>query len=286
MSEAAHLELPTQLPPGPMLIGATGGSGTRAVARIVQQAGLWIGHQLNESMDAVEFGLYSNRWIDTFLHGTNRWRTPLPPQQRAAMVADVQEILSAHVEPLLPWRGEGRCLAWGWKEPRSMYLLPFWSDLFPALRFLHVVRDGRDMAFSGNQNQLLKHGDAMLGPASAAHPQPLRSIALWSRANTMVATYAARHLRSRYLRIRFEDLCTHPGPTVAAILTFFGLPANQAEHAAALVSPPATLGRWRQADAHLQRALHRAAAPALVRFGYAVPWRDRLAAPWRRITGF
>ena len=285
MREGNALSLPAHLPPGPMPIGATGGSGTRAVARIVQQAGLWIGHQLNESMDAVEFGLYSNRWIDAFLAATQRWRGPLPPQQRSDMLAEVQRIVWAHLQPLLSSPGDGRWLAWGWKEPRSMYLLPFWDELFPALRFLHLVRDGRDMAFSANQNQLLKHGDAMLGPADPGAPQPLRSIALWSRANTLVATYAARHLRGRYLRIRFEELCAHPVPTVAAILAFFGLPPEQAEQAAALVSPPATLGRWRQADAHLQRALHREAAPALVRFGYSVPWRYRLAAIWHTIAG-
>jgi len=286
MSEATHLQLPPHLPPGPMLIGATGGSGTRAVARVVQQAGLWIGHQLNESMDAVEFGLYSNRWIDGFLDATDRWRTPLPEKQRAAMVSELQRLVSAHLEPLVSAKGLKRWLAWGWKEPRSMYLLPFWRELFPGLRFLHVVRDGRDMAFSSNQNQLLKHGNAMLGPPLPGHSQAVRSIALWSRANTLVATYAARHLQGRYLRIRFEDLCADPVATVATVLTFFGLSVEEAQHAAAQISPPATLGRWRHADAHLRRALHREAAPALVRFGYPVPRRYRLAALWRTIAGF
>ena len=44
--------------------------------------------------------------------------------------------------------------AWGWKEPRSIYLVPFLDAAMPSLRFLHFVRDGRDMAFSENQNQL------------------------------------------------------------------------------------------------------------------------------------
>jgi hypothetical protein len=267
-----------------MIIGATGGSGTRAVARVVQQAGLWIGSQLNESMDAVEFGSYSDRWINAFLQATDHWKKPLPTEQRVAMVADLQPLLSRHLEGLLSSGGDGRWLAWGWKEPRSMYLLPFWDDLFPTLRFLHVVRDGRDMAFSSNQNQLLKHGDAMLGPVTAGQSQPLRSIALWSCANTMVARYGARHLGDRYMRIRFEDLCAKPVNTVAKILVFFGLPRSIAEQAAALITPPSTLGRWRVADAQLQRALHRLAAPALLSLGYPVPWRYRLAAFWRTIT--
>jgi len=267
-----------------MIIGATGGSGTRAVARVVQQAGLWIGNHLNESMDAVEFGSYFDRWINAFLQATDHWKKPLPAEQRVAMVADLQPLLYRHLEGLLSSGGVVAWLAWGWKAPRSMYLLPFWDDLFPSLRFLHVVRDGHDMAFSSNQNQLLKHGDAMLGPATAGQPQPLRSIALWSQANTMVARYGTRRLGDRYMRIRFEDLCTKPVNTVVKILVFFGLPPGMAERAAALITPPPTLGRWRMADARLQHALHQLAAPALLRFGYPVPWRYRFTAFWRTIA--
>ena len=34
----------------------------------------------------------------------------------------------------------------------------------PKLRFVHWMRDGRDMAFSENQQQLRKHGETVLGP--------------------------------------------------------------------------------------------------------------------------
>ncbi len=265
-----------------MIIGATGGSGTRAVARIVQQAGMWIGTNLNVSVDAVDFGLYSNRWIDPFLQGTDRWRLPLADGDRDAMVADLAPLLRTHLEPLTEPEHLGRWTAWGWKEPRSMYLLPFWDALFPGLRFLHVVRDGRDMAFSSNQNQLLKHGATMLGEEDGGQPEAVRSIALWGRANTLVTAYAAARLRGRYLRIRFEDLCARPDDTVAAVLDFFGLPATAAPLATELVVPPDTLGRWRNADPRLLAALHRVAGSALARLGYPVPWRVRLANAWRR----
>ena len=48
------------------------------------------------------------------------------------------------------------------KNPRSMFLLPFFDSYFPALKFIHIVRDGRDMAYSKNQNQLHKHGSTLL----------------------------------------------------------------------------------------------------------------------------
>ncbi len=50
----------------------------------------------------------------------------------------------------------------------------------PGFRFLHFMRDGRDMAFSENQQQLRKHGDAVLTGEAARWKKPARSIALWS----------------------------------------------------------------------------------------------------------
>ena len=41
---------------------------------------------------------------------------------------------------------EGRL--WGWKGPRSIYFLPFYQAVFgDHFRFLHVMRDGRDVAY-------------------------------------------------------------------------------------------------------------------------------------------
>jgi hypothetical protein len=45
-------------------------------------------------------------------------------------------------------------LLWGWKGPRSVYFLPFYQAVFKDnFRFLHVLRDGRDVAYGDNQMQ-------------------------------------------------------------------------------------------------------------------------------------
>ena len=115
----------------------------------------------------------------------------------------------------------------------------------PDVRFLHFLRDGRDMAFSDNQNQLNWHGRAVLGDELRKRKTPVRSIALWNRVNLAAADYGERRLGPRYLRVRFEDLCAEPVPTVGSILAFFGLEGD-VEAAAAEVRPPATLGRWQR----------------------------------------
>jgi hypothetical protein len=178
------------------------------------------------------------------------------------MRGDLDSLVRSHLGDLPP-----SARVWGWKEPRSIYLVPFFDAAMPSLRFLHFLRDGRDMAFSENQNQLVKHGDALLGDDLRKEKTPVRSIAVWSRVNAAAADYGETRLGERYLRVRFEDLCAQPAETVRGIYDFFGLDGD-AEAAAAAVNPPDTLGRWQLRRKGILDALHRTAEPALARFGY------------------
>jgi GT2 family glycosyltransferase len=236
-----------QLAPGlePGVIGATGGSGTRVLAAIAHRGGMFVGSDLNRSLDALDFAAFFDRWV-------GRELAPEASAELRALVA------RQHAE------AEGR--PWGWKEPRSVYVLPFLAAQLPGLRFLHVVRDGRDMALSSNQVQLRKHGDSVLG--ASEEPEALRSIALWREVNLRAADFGERELGDHYLRIRFEDLCAEPAASVALVLRFFGLDGDAERIAADEVQTPPTLGRWREADPDLRAALNERAADALRRFGY------------------
>lgn len=244
---------------GPNVIGATGGSGTRAVARIARRGGLFIGTNLNESEDALEIAEYYDRWINAFVFAE---RNGLSGALDETMAADLSPVLETHCAEIAPAPGP-----WGWKEPRSVYLLSFFDRSFPSFRFLHVVRDGRDMAASANQNQLRKHGAAVLGPSPERMSRPAGSITLWSRVNLDAAQYGEERLGTRYLRLRFEDLCRDAVPTVARILDFLEL-AGDARELASEVSPPETFGRWRSLDSETRAQLERIGRSALVKFGY------------------
>ncbi len=244
------------------MIGATGGSGTRVVGRIVRAGGMFIGSNLNDYQDALDLAHFSDRWINGFVACGGL--DGLASDTRATMEDDLAVTLEKHRQPL-----PENALAWGWKEPRSIYLVSFFDTVMPGFRFLHFMRDGRDMAFSENQQQLKKHGDAVLSGIPRRKKQ-LRSIALWSTINTQAADFGERHMRGRYLRIRFEDLCSAPAETVERIYDFLGLTGDVAT-AAAEVRPPDTLGRWQSGRKRTLAELHEAAGPALERFGYLTP---------------
>jgi Sulfotransferase family len=245
---------PTGTPPSVM--GATGGSGTRVVARVARRAGLFIGTNLNPAEDWLDLAGYYDRWINPWLWHAHGWA----PDVEGEMKAELGPLLQQHLEP-----ADGG--PWGWKEPRSIYLVSFLARALPGLRLLHVVRDGRDLAFSKNQNQPRKHGDAFLGTESPQPDAPVRSIELWNGVNLRAAQAGETELGERYRRIRFEDLCSQPEATIAGVLEFLELEGDP-EELAEEVDPPPTLGRWREADPALVHELERIAAPALERFGY------------------
>jgi hypothetical protein len=241
---------------GPNVIGATGGSGTRVVARIVRENGMFTGERRNDYEDALDFGDYSDRWIDRYLIDAADLALV------EAMTEDLKSVVRNHCAAL-----PDDARAWGWKEPRSIYYLPLLHSRMPSLRFVHFIRDGRDMALSDNQTQLIKHGKAVFRDGRPSWRRSVRSIALWNRINLRAADYGERELGPRYLRVRFEDLCAEPAATVREILDFFELDGD-AEAAAALVRPPETLGRWRHKGRRLVEALEGEADEALLRFGY------------------
>lgn len=249
----------SQLSNGPRVIGATGGSGTRVVARIARDAGMYIGSDLNAYEDALPFGRLSDRWINEYLRaGDDKARI------EASLANDYEHTLTDHLAGM-----PADASAWGWKEPRSIYLVEPYHRLTPSLRFLHFIRDGRDMAFSDNQKQLEKHGKAVFADRWPSWRRPIRSIGLWNRVNLAAARFGEQVLGDQYLRVRFEDLCTEPAATVGRILDFLQLEGDAAEIAGAEVRPPESLGRWRHEGKRLVGALERNAQDGLQKFGYA-----------------
>ena len=244
---------------GPIIIGATGGSGTRVVANIVRRAGVYLGEQLNKASDAFQLGRGGARWINAYMideaNGTST--------SEEKIAAELKPVFDKHLTPLL-----SNPRPWGWKAPRSIYLLPLFQKWFPAMRFVHVVRDGRDMAFSTNQRQLRNYGETLLRDLPQTASEPVRAMALWAKVNLTRAEFGERELGERYLRIRFEDLCAKPVDVVERLLQFVDADGDAAAIAKSEVAPPATIGRWRNQNRRVVAEVERAGETALRKFGY------------------
>jgi hypothetical protein len=249
--------------PPPLLIGGTGGSGTRVVARIAELAGIFMGTYLNNEYDAMPTVLrYSNKWSDCILYEGADFSL----QRQRKMDQDLQAAFIKHrrgiAHPDSPW---------GAKNPRFIYFLPHLHRFFPKLKFIHVIRDGRDMAFSKNQFQLDQVGGRYLIDLNHRlkdAPRPVRSIALWSSININVSNYGAERLKDGYLSVRLEDLCADPTPTIRKIFSFLGVNDHRLTEAKAEVKTPYSLGRWKGIDPALLDKLHAEGEGGLKKFGY------------------
>jgi len=248
---------------GPLVIGATGGSGTRVVARLARHAGYDLGRNLNSAEDALEFYSFHDKWINRFVSAERAGNT-LSQSDAKQMESEFQSVLERHCPEAM--RKERR---WGWKAPRSIYLLSFLMGQFPDLKFIHVLRDGRDMAVSPNQNQLRKHAAAVLNWRERLFcSAPERAMLLWDQVNLHAAEFGGSKPHENYLRVRFEDLCGKPVETTAQIVNFLGARVDPESIASAEISPPPTLQRWRKCPPSLIAKLERVGADSLRKFGY------------------
>ena len=117
----------------------------------------------------------------------------------------------------------------GHKAPDYVRYLPLLHHLFPWVRFLHILRDGRDVALS-----LLQWARPDRGPGRFMlwDEQPVGVSALWWQ--WMVGhgrKGSAAMPTDRYLEIRYEALVGQPRETLDGVLSFLELPfSDEALH--------------------------------------------------------
>lgn len=244
----------------PLVVVGTPGSGTRVFARLAIAAGYDLGPQ-TEANDAAELRGFAGRWCGRVY---SDWAAG-----RAADYAEFASELRASLDSHL--RAVDLASPWGWKQPRSLYMLPALHAVFPDLLVVHVIRDGRDVAFSPNAgaNVLLSGGYAL--PSTAENrPTAVKAAMLWDVPNRLAADFGQQRFGDRYLRLSFEQVCAEPDEAAARLSSFVGGEPIESGRLRSIVDPPASLGRWRQAEPALLAEVEAAAVGGLRRFGYAL----------------
>jgi hypothetical protein len=246
--------------PDPLVIGGLGGSGTRVFTKIARHAGLFMGSHQDGQEDSQSMSPLYNEFATVYLTANGHLDTEL----RDDLGGRFTECLSEHLEGL-----PAPDHPWGIKNPRSILMLRFWHEQFPSLRFLHVIRSGLDMAYSGAYNQVRRHGKALLGP-QVDLPRPEHMLLWWERVNGMAADYGEAELGARYLRVRLEDLCSSPKRTTRKLFDFVG-GEGRVRRAVAEVERTESLDRWRDQPEDEVARLVAMGRDSLERFGYVPP---------------
>ncbi|TVQ60127.1 MAG: sulfotransferase [Phycisphaerales bacterium] len=199
----------------PVLLMGRGHSGTRVLAYAVQMLGVDLGFTKNTGTgDPID-----KRFRGELARAARGWDVgddpPLEDMRRLAKI-------------IQRWRTKNiKGSPWGWKYPECYLLIAHLNHIFPRAKYIHIIRDGRDLAFKHHRTSdpsttlgrlLLTRIDAMHEPP---HVQAARS---WAYQVNLFNEYAARMIpRERRFETRFEDLCRDPVGETERIASFLGL---------------------------------------------------------------
>ncbi|MEO0586008.1 MAG: sulfotransferase [Planctomycetota bacterium] len=125
-------------------------------------------------------------------------------------------------------RGHETVRAIGEKTPEHALCVPQLSQAFPDARFIHVIRDGRDVCVSGYHHNVRQSGAGF----TSKFPTFDRYVEYTVRQHWVPyiqhARAAAADLGDRYLEVRYEDLHRAPEQHVTEMAAFVGVDTDTA----------------------------------------------------------
>jgi hypothetical protein len=121
-------------------------------------------------------------------------------------------------------RARGKPLV-GDKTPGYVRRLPLLHELFPEARFVHLIRDGRDVALSAIG---WRRASKLAERLSTWHAHPAPTAAFWWERHVRSGRDAAESLDSNvYKEVRYEALIAHPAVEAESLCTFLDLPFDE-----------------------------------------------------------
>jgi hypothetical protein len=262
----------------PVVIFNKSHSGSRFLARLVAEADVLMGAHQNESNDSWDVLKLVEYLVERYYPNY----APLWDQDRSTdhkLVELTREVFTSHTEGMPPHA------RWGWKLCETAYVLPVLDFLFPQARYIHLIRDGRDVAFTDHRapnrpfwKKIYFNTDGMLAwrglrfhrrdYESRSH---IYNALHWANSVTVGRAYGAM-LRERYLEIRYEDLCESFAPTAARVLEFIGAEDSSATINRLLPSVyRSSVGKYRRQPQQKVDEVVELVKPMLISLGYLRP---------------
>ena len=224
----------------PVAVGGLGGSGTRVIAEILLRLGYYLGGDLNKSNDNLWFSLLFRRsdLLDDsdedfdlaatlFLKAMHGGRLFTEHDRRLVSKLSTTTT-SDHPVSWLHRRADSLLASsertpttgnWGWKEPNTHVIIDRLFGKIPQMKYIHVVRNGLDMAFSSNQNQLRLWGPQLLGEMHS--DLQCASLKYWRFTNQRVLDFFGLD-SPQFLFLNFDLLCQNPAQEIEKLLVFLG----------------------------------------------------------------
>ncbi len=242
-------------------IGGVGGSGTRLIAQILRELGYYIGNDLNISNDNLLFTLIYKR--QNILVSTETEFDSVTNLFCKIMGSD-QELNTEELHLLDKLSSENRVLhtrewlkervknirhgssdtKWGWKEPNTHVVIERLFTRLDTLKFIYVYRNGMDMAYSSNQNQLRLWGNIFLNTESLII-SPENSLKYWCEVHRRMLKLKEIY-PDRILMFDFDTFCIRPDDFLPKLTKFIGTDSPDMNILKALIKKPGSIGRHKE----------------------------------------
>ena len=269
----------------PVIVFNKSHSGSRLLGRTLSRAGVFMGSHLNESWDSLDvFELVEYLVVEYYPDYSRLWDPRRPPDRKLSQL--LRDVFERHLE------NRGAAVYWGWKLCETTYILPVLDYCFPNARFIHLIRDGRDVAFSDhkapdspfwrkiyfNTAKIRSYEGLRLTGAAYRRQSHLFNATHWVNSVSVGRAFGAM-LRDRYLELRYEDLCSNFDRTAGGLLKYLELACPEPPEGMVYQS---SIGKYKSQPKSKQDQVLRIEKPLLLALGYLEEDGDRASRwPWR-----
>jgi hypothetical protein len=261
------------LPP-PVVVFNKSHSGSRLLAELLRAQGVFMGSTLNESLDATPFvPLVEYVVLRCYPDFGDLWRHHEWPREIQLLLATALDMHLAGHDGVSPW---------GWKLCETAYILPFLTRIFPGARYIHLIRDGRDVAFCDHVaperafwRKVYFGSDAVrswngmpLDQQAYERQSHLFNARHWRESVGLGRAFGAM-LGPAYRELRYEALCADLAGEGGRLLTWLGrAPDDAALREVAARVHRSSIGKHRLHPRSQQRAVQAIIEPVLLACGY------------------
>lgn len=257
-------------------IGGVGGSGTRLIASLLLEAGYNLGNMLNMENDNLYFTLLFkrpdilnmdedsfSRHLDVFLASFSEHCLPknssliIEQAKLAHPLVWSQPVATSLLHHLAADGNDGVVTATqtdlsllGWKEPNTHIVLDRLYQSIPNFKYIHVIRNGLDMAFSNNKRQALLWGQWLLG-FTMSDPDPAYLLKYWCAVHKRIMDIASQLSRSNtFYLLDYDRLIETPMPVLDELFDFLQVhpTPNHISNLSRLILTTDSSGRFRLND--------------------------------------
>ena len=158
-----------------------------------------------------------------------------------------QEVLKAMAESIKNNTNEKIYDKWGWKEPNSHIIIKQLKQFLPTMKYIHVIRNGLDMAYSDNQNQMIFWGQHYFKKELKVTAK--NSLKYWCKVHKNLIENTQTMSKDFYL-LNFDEFCQDPVTGLVKLGRFLEteLSNEKVEKLVELVKPPKSIGRYKTHD--------------------------------------